>query len=107
LNEENLARVRAWQRSPRSADNGCHNSPSPWALRNPVVTCVLLGASSVDQLDENLDALDNLDFTDEELKRIDQFAVESGVDLWRRPATDSHILQLDQMVEDYRSSSIC
>ena len=49
---------------------------------------MLLGASSVDQLDENLDALDNLDFTDEELKRIDQFAVESGVDLWRRPATE-------------------
>jgi L-glyceraldehyde 3-phosphate reductase len=59
-----------------------------WALRNPVITSVLLGASTVEQLDENLDALDNLEFSDEELTRIDEFAVESGIDLWRRPATE-------------------
>ncbi len=40
------------------------------------------------QLDENLDALNNMVFSDEELKRIDEFAVESGIDLWRRPATE-------------------
>jgi L-glyceraldehyde 3-phosphate reductase len=47
---------------------------------------VVLGASSVAQLDENLDALANLDFTGDELKRIDAFASEGHVDLWREVA---------------------
>ena len=88
LNEENLARVRGLAEIAKERGQRMSQLAIAWALRNPVVTCVLLGASSVDQLDENLDALDNMDFTDEELKRIDQFAVESGVDLWRRPATE-------------------
>ena len=54
-----------------------------WALRDPRMTSLTVGASSVAQLDENLDALDRLDFSDDELRRIDQHAVDSGVDLWR------------------------
>jgi L-glyceraldehyde 3-phosphate reductase len=88
LNEENLARVRGLAEIAHERGQRMSQLAIAWALRNPVVTCVLLGASSVEQLDENLDALNNLDFTDEELKRIDQFAVESGIDLWRRPATE-------------------
>ena len=48
---------------------------------------VLLGASSVAQLDENLDALSNLAFAAEELEAIDRYAVESGIDLWRDVAS--------------------
>jgi L-glyceraldehyde 3-phosphate reductase len=88
LNDENLARVRGLAEIAHERGQRMSQLAIAWALRNPVVTCVLLGASSVEQLDENLDALDNLTFTDEELKRIDQFAVESGIDLWRRPATE-------------------
>ena len=55
-----------------------------WVLRDPVVASTLVGASSVAQLEENLGALDNLDFTAEELSEIDRYAVESGIDdLWR------------------------
>jgi L-glyceraldehyde 3-phosphate reductase len=54
-----------------------------WALRDPRMTSLTVGASSVVQLDENLDALDRLDFSDDELREIDQYAVDSGVDLWR------------------------
>jgi L-glyceraldehyde 3-phosphate reductase len=54
-----------------------------WVLREPAVSSSLVGASSVAQLDENLKALDNLDFTDEELSEIDTYAVDSGIDLWR------------------------
>jgi L-glyceraldehyde 3-phosphate reductase len=54
-----------------------------WVLRLPTVSSTLIGASSVEQLDENLGALRNLDFTDEELAEIDRYAVESGIDLWR------------------------
>ena len=51
------------------------------------VTSVLIGASSVAQLEQNVAALDNLDFTAEELATIDRYAVEGGIDLWRTPAT--------------------
>jgi L-glyceraldehyde 3-phosphate reductase len=54
-----------------------------WVLRDPTVASTLVGASSVAQLDENLGALDNLDFTPEELTEIDQYASDSGIDLWR------------------------
>ena len=42
-----------------------------WVLRKPQVTSALIGASSVGQLEENLAALNNLDFTDEELQAIE------------------------------------
>jgi L-glyceraldehyde 3-phosphate reductase len=88
LNEENLARVRGLAAIAHERGQKMSQLAIAWALRNPVITSVLLGASSVEQLDENLDSLNNLEFSDEELKRIDEFAVESGIDLWRRPATE-------------------
>ncbi|TQR86562.1 aldo/keto reductase [Mycobacterium hodleri] len=54
-----------------------------WVLRDPAVSSTLIGASSVEQLDENLGALDNLDFTADELTEIDKYASDSGIDLWR------------------------
>jgi L-glyceraldehyde 3-phosphate reductase len=54
-----------------------------WVLRDPTVASTLVGASSVAQLDENLGALANLDFTPEELAEIDKYASDSGIDLWR------------------------
>ena len=54
-----------------------------WVLRDPAVASTLIGASSVEQLDENLGALDNLEFTADELTEIDQYASDSGIDLWR------------------------
>jgi L-glyceraldehyde 3-phosphate reductase len=54
-----------------------------WALRDETVASVLIGASSVEQLEENLRALDRLDFSDQELEEIDRYAVESGIDNWR------------------------
>jgi L-glyceraldehyde 3-phosphate reductase len=88
LNEENLARVRGLADIAHERGQKMSQLAIAWALRSPVITAVLLGASSVEQLDENLDALNNLDFTDDELKRIDEFAVDSGIDLWRGPATE-------------------
>ncbi|MDV7198447.1 L-glyceraldehyde 3-phosphate reductase [Rhodococcus kroppenstedtii] len=53
-----------------------------WALRDRRVTTVLLGASSVDQLEDNVAALQRLDFDDDELSRIDAHAPDAGVDIW-------------------------
>ena len=53
-----------------------------WTLRDPRMTSTLVGASSVAQLEANVAALDNLDFTDEELAEIDEYATESDINLW-------------------------
>jgi L-glyceraldehyde 3-phosphate reductase len=53
-----------------------------WAVRDPRVTSAVIGASSVQQLDTNLDALDGPPLTEEELAEIDGYAVESGINLW-------------------------
>jgi L-glyceraldehyde 3-phosphate reductase len=48
---------------------------------------VVIGASSVAQLEQNVAALGHLDFSADELAEIDHHAVDSGIDLWRGPAT--------------------
>jgi L-glyceraldehyde 3-phosphate reductase len=48
------------------------------------VTSALIGASSVRQLEDGLAATNNLDFTDDELQVIDEFAVESDINLWKQ-----------------------
>ena len=53
-----------------------------WVLRDPRVTSALIGASSVEQLEDSLGALDNLDFADDELAEIDGHAVDAGINLW-------------------------
>jgi L-glyceraldehyde 3-phosphate reductase len=59
-----------------------------WALRDQRVTSAVIGASSVKQLDTNLDALAGPPLTDEELKAIDEDAVEAGVNLWAGATED-------------------
>ena len=53
-----------------------------WALRDPRVTTVLIGASSDRQLEQNVAALGKLAFADDELAAIDEHAVDTGIDLW-------------------------
>jgi L-glyceraldehyde 3-phosphate reductase len=53
-----------------------------WTLRDPRVTSALVGASSVQQLDANIAAVERLDFTPDELGEIDRFATDSGVNIW-------------------------
>jgi L-glyceraldehyde 3-phosphate reductase len=53
-----------------------------WTLRDPRVTSTLIGVSSAGQLDENVSALANTGFSDDELAAIDRFATESGINLW-------------------------
>jgi L-glyceraldehyde 3-phosphate reductase len=59
-----------------------------WVLRDPRVTSAVIGASSVEQLDTNLDALAGPAFTDEELAAVDRDAVDSGVNLWAAQTQD-------------------
>jgi L-glyceraldehyde 3-phosphate reductase len=54
-----------------------------WVLRDQRVTSALIGARNVEQLDNSLDALHKLEFTQAELDAIDSNAKESGIDLWK------------------------
>ena len=87
LNEDNLTRIRALNDIALGRSQSLAQMAISWALRDSRVTSVLIGASSVAQLDQNVAALDHLDFTADELAKIDRYAVDGGIDLWRGPAT--------------------
>ncbi len=82
LSEENLGHVRALNEVAAARGQSLAHLALAWALRDERVTTVLIGASSVRQLEQNVAALDRLDFTADELAEIDRHAVESGINLW-------------------------
>lgn len=84
LNDEILGRIRALNQIAAGRGQSLAQFALSWVLRDPRVTSTIIGASSAEQLQENLKALDNLDFSNEELTTIDTYAVESGVDLWAK-----------------------
>jgi len=83
LTPENLARVRALDAIARTRGQSLAQMAIAWVLRDPRVSSALIGARSVAQLDDSLDALGNLAFTADELAAIDKHATDGGVDLWR------------------------
>ena len=87
LSEPNLSRIRQLNSIAERRGQSLAQMALAWALRDPRITSVLIGASSVTQLDQNLDALEKLEFTADELNEIDQYAVEGSIDIWRGPAT--------------------
>jgi L-glyceraldehyde 3-phosphate reductase len=84
LTEENLARVRALNEIAGRRGQTLAQMAVAWVLRDQRVTSALVGASSVNQLDDSLGALDNLDFSAEELGEIDRHAVEAGINIWAK-----------------------
>ncbi|MCA0146680.1 L-glyceraldehyde 3-phosphate reductase [Blastococcus sp. LR1] len=87
LSEEALGHVRALDEIATGRGQSLAQMALAWALRDERVTTVLVGASSVGQLEQNVGALANLDFSADELAAIDQHAVDSGIDLWEAPRT--------------------
>jgi L-glyceraldehyde 3-phosphate reductase len=83
LNERNLEHVRALNEIAAERGQSLARMALAWALRDPRVTSVLIGASSVEQLDDSLGALERTEFSEDELARIDKHAVEAGINLWR------------------------
>ncbi len=82
LDDDVLQRVRALNEIAQRRGQKLAQLALQWALRDRRVTSAVIGASSVSQLDTNLDALDGPPLTDEELTEIDRYAVDSGVNLW-------------------------
>jgi L-glyceraldehyde 3-phosphate reductase len=82
LTEANLAKIRALDQIAQRRGQSLAQMAIAWTLRDPVVTSALVGASSVAQLEQNVAALEKLDFQPAELADIDRYATESGINLW-------------------------
>ena len=82
INDDNLARIRALNEIAKERGQTLAQLALAWVLRRSTMTSTLIGASSVQQLEDNVAAAAKLDFSADELAAIDAHAVESGVDLW-------------------------
>ncbi|WP_104525267.1 L-glyceraldehyde 3-phosphate reductase [Blastococcus atacamensis] len=87
LTDEALGHVRALDEMARGRGQSLAQMALAWALRDERMTTVLVGASSVGQLEQNVGALADLEFSADELAAIDQHAVDGGIDLWEAPRT--------------------
>jgi L-glyceraldehyde 3-phosphate reductase len=87
LTEQNLAHIRALNEFAKQRGQSLAQLALTWALRDQRMTSVLIGASSVRQLEQNVAALDRPDFTPEELAEIDRYAVEGGINLWQQSSS--------------------
>ena len=87
LTESNMAKVRGLSALADRRGQSLAQLALAWALRDERMTSLVIGASHVAQLEANIAALDNLDFSKDELAEIDQFATEGDVNLWARATT--------------------
>jgi L-glyceraldehyde 3-phosphate reductase len=82
LSEENLARVRGLNEIAQSRGQSLAQLALAWVLRDPRITSALIGVSSVEQLENNVAALERLDFNPDELQEIDRYAQDGHVNIW-------------------------
>jgi len=91
LSAENLNHVRKLNQIAERRGQSLAQMALAWALRDRRVTSLVIGASKVSQVAENVAALKNLSFSAEELAEIDRDATEGGINLWEKPSTDQAI----------------
>jgi L-glyceraldehyde 3-phosphate reductase len=82
INDESMAKVRALNEIASKRGQTLAQMALAWTLRDPRVTSALVGASSVEQLESNVAALEKLDFSEDELAEIDRYATDSGINIW-------------------------
>jgi L-glyceraldehyde 3-phosphate reductase len=82
ITDATLEKIRALNEIASARGQSLAQMALAWTLRDPRITSALAGASSVEQLETNVAALERTDFTDEELAEIDRHATESGINLW-------------------------
>jgi L-glyceraldehyde 3-phosphate reductase len=82
ITDETMAKIRALNEVAARRGQTLAQMALAWALHDPRMTAVVLGACSVEQLEANIGALEKFDFTEDELAEIDKYATESGINLW-------------------------
>jgi L-glyceraldehyde 3-phosphate reductase len=88
LSEQNIKHVRALNEIALARGQSLAQMATAWVLRDARVTSALIGASRPEQITELVSAMQNLQFSSDELAAIDQHAVEGGINLWQRPSTN-------------------
>ncbi len=88
LTDATLGKVRALNQIAQRRGQTLAQMALAWTLRDPRVTSTLVGASSVAQLEQNVGALDTLQFSADELREIDRYATDSGINLWAASSTE-------------------
>jgi L-glyceraldehyde 3-phosphate reductase len=83
ITDEVIAKIRGLKSIAETRGQSLPQMAIAWVLRDPVVASTLIGASSTAQIDENLGALKNLEFSADELSAIDEYATDSALNLWR------------------------
>jgi L-glyceraldehyde 3-phosphate reductase len=92
LTPENLQHIRGLNELARERDQTLAQMAIAWVLRDARVTSALIGARTVEQLEDSLGTLRNLGFSEDELARIDRLATDAGIDIWK---DSSSIEQID------------
>jgi L-glyceraldehyde 3-phosphate reductase len=82
ITDESLAKIRALNEIAAGRGQSLAQMALAWVLRDDRITSALIGASSVAQLEDNVAALERLDFSDEELAEIDRYASDSAINIW-------------------------
>jgi L-glyceraldehyde 3-phosphate reductase len=82
ISDENLARVRALNEIAERRGQTLAQLALAWVLRDNRVTSALIGASSVAQLEQNIGALERLEFDAAELEEIEPYARDAGINIW-------------------------
>jgi L-glyceraldehyde 3-phosphate reductase len=88
LTPEVLEKIRSLNEIARLRGQTLAQMAVAWVLRDPRVTSALVGASSVEQLEANVAALDHVEFSPEELDEIDRYATDSGINLWATSSSE-------------------
>jgi len=88
LTDEALGHIRRLNELAQGRGQSLAQLALAWVLRDERVTSVLIGASSIGQLDDNLAAVDNLTLSSDEVEAIDRDAVDSGINIWSRSSED-------------------
>ncbi|CAB3687300.1 L-glyceraldehyde 3-phosphate reductase [Trinickia soli] len=91
LSPENIEHVRKLNAIAERRGQSLAQMALAWTLRDTRVTSALIGASRAEQVRENVGALANLAFSNEEMAEIDRYATEGGINLWEKPSTDQRI----------------
>jgi L-glyceraldehyde 3-phosphate reductase len=84
LTETAMEKIRALNEIAQRRGQTLAQMALAWTLRDPRMTSTLVGASSVEQLESNVAAIDNLDFSEEELAQIDRYATDADINLWAK-----------------------
>jgi L-glyceraldehyde 3-phosphate reductase len=89
LSDEAMVRIRGLNELAAGRGQSLAQLALAWALRDERITSALVGASSVEQFEANVAALDRLGLSDDELAEIDRYAVDSGINIWAASSTET------------------